>query len=378
MGIKFKRIIISTATAFLLLTCACIPAYAGIFDDMWGDADSEAAQEEMKNNYWVTLAKNTGVDQDLLTVADSYSSDGDDENGGATYGMTDAQKMVYQAAMNDFREILDPKPIQDASAILTFDSSKNNAYQTLQEFVNALLLITYPLGIGLVIFYFLCSMVETSTRQMMTIEEFFRQFLAFGVAVVLVSNCGALMTWGLGFANSLFTSVSGALSGGGGQNALDDTIAIFRSMARAKALAHSPSFSIQGIANAVIGQLAPIKDVLDIGGDQIVKIFVYLAAYSRAIDLSIRMIFCPIAVANVYNRGMDSPGVRYLKKVVAVELQAVLILAVIQLVTFMKYAGVGADGLPLLSNALSRTALNFAMIGLIGKTGSIANDIVGV
>lgn len=104
------------------------------------------------------------------------------------------------------------------------------------------------------------------------------------------------------------------------------------------------------------------------------------AMYQIILEIGIRKCFAPIAVADIYQEGLRSPGARYLKKFVALFLRlaaAILICTVLGKLTndaALAAASAGSGALTAIAEIL---VLNFTAVGFIFKTGEIANDVVG-
>ena len=124
--------------------------------------------------------------------------------------------------------------------------------------------------------------------------------------------------------------------------------------------------------------------------------------FTRLIELTIRALFSPIAVADIFTHGIQSPGIRYMKKIAALSIQFAVIVVInigcsllLQSNMFSPGAGNITDillagefdlhaCLDFLNELLTgggfvlRMALILTKIGLTIKSLSICNDIVGV
>lgn len=108
---------------------------------------------------------------------------------------------------------------------------------------------------------------------------------------------------------------------------------------------------------------------------KILYLGINVTCYARIIELVIRTIFAPIPLADIFNGGLHSPGVRYIKKYLGVCLQGAAILCILSVTaTISSNALMGIDG----DNYIWATlAVNFAGLMAILKSQSIANDIAG-
>lgn len=108
----------------------------------------------------------------------------------------------------------------------------------------------------------------------------------------------------------------------------------------------------------------------------------YFVAFSILIEIAIRRLFMPFAVADIYGEGLRSPGMRYIKKYFAAFIKIVVCLAVC-IITAQLNSLVSselADDATLFSviaHIFMSIALNFTAVGVMLKGGEYANDIVG-
>lgn len=110
----------------------------------------------------------------------------------------------------------------------------------------------------------------------------------------------------------------------------------------------------------------------------IMKIVAKFAVYQVAIEIMIRRFFAPIAVVDVYQEGIRSPGARYIKKYFATVLKLLMIVFICILTNDL--------GQNLLEDKENMTAwtymsslilVNLTGISLFFKTAEYTNDIVG-
>ena len=90
-----------------------------------------------------------------------------------------------------------------------------------------------------------------------------------------------------------------------------------------------------------------------------------------------RIMFAPIGVANMFSSGgQHAQGVIYMKKFASISIQGAVMLGVIVASQYVRLAGsTGGTGDASLFTAI---LLPLAVIGLITKSKSLSDDIVGV
>lgn len=97
-------------------------------------------------------------------------------------------------------------------------------------------------------------------------------------------------------------------------------------------------------------------------------------SFSRAIEILAYQTFLPLAMGSIYDGGLRSPGMRYIKKWLALYLQGAVIIVVAALGGLLVRDALNIPGLGVLLDI----AYAFVLISLLTKSKSIANDIMGV
>ena len=114
-------------------------------------------------------------------------------------------------------------------------------------------------------------------------------------------------------------------------------------------------------------------------------------AYSILLELGIRRAFAPIAIADIFGEGLRSPGVRSMKKYLAVFFKIAICLLVCKLGNEMiSLCGLtpdkAEDVIAAAGNAVTGTfnylfsviVIEFTCVGVMFKGGEYANDVLGV
>lgn len=128
------------------------------------------------------------------------------------------------------------------------------------------------------------------------------------------------------------------------------------------------SYVGSGIGNAVSNFASSISNYVGGGLTQLAS---SLTVYAVAIEIGVRYLFTPIAIADLYSEKFRSNGWMYLKKLFAVSMQGAVIFMIIYCVDVLKNA---IDT----GSVITNTAINLTMIGMFVKSRQIANDIIGV
>ena len=119
---------------------------------------------------------------------------------------------------------------------------------------------------------------------------------------------------------------------------------------------------------SIIDSLAIIPDILTgYLADFFTMVIVMLMSvgcYARKLEIAARSIFMPIGLADISGRGVQGPGMRYLKTLFACALHAGGIVALIQFATVFQVADIPFAGL----------AIPIALLGSIGLVKKVAQE----
>lgn len=128
------------------------------------------------------------------------------------------------------------------------------------------------------------------------------------------------------------------------------------------------SYVGSGLGNAISNFASTISNFVGGGLTQLAS---SLTVYAVVIEIGLRYMFTPIAIADLYSEKFRSNGWMWLKKLFAVSMQGAVIFMIIYSVDVLKNA---IDTASVITN----TAINLTMIGMFAKSRQIANDIIGV
>ena len=101
-----------------------------------------------------------------------------------------------------------------------------------------------------------------------------------------------------------------------------------------------------------------------------------LTVYAVAINIGVRFVFTPLAVADLFSERFRSTGTRWLKSLAAAALQGVIIYVIVIVGTQLREILESGAAIPGFSPVTS-CIVNLTMIGLFAKSGSIANEVIG-
>lgn len=112
--------------------------------------------------------------------------------------------------------------------------------------------------------------------------------------------------------------------------------------------------------------------------NKLIIIATKFAILSAIIEIGIRRIFAPVAVADIVSEGARSPGIRYLKKFLATYLKIGVMVIISELAGVVLSAVMTANNTNPLYLLIDVVAVNLTSIGMIFKCGEYVNEALGV
>lgn len=119
-----------------------------------------------------------------------------------------------------------------------------------------------------------------------------------------------------------------------------------------------------------------ISLITKLAGSAIISFIISLTVYAVAIDIGVRFVFTPLAVADLFSERFRSTGVRWLKSLAAAALQGVIIYVIVIVGTQLREILESGAAIPGFSPVTS-CIVNLTMIGLFAKSGNIAREVIG-
>lgn len=238
---------------------------------------------------------------------------------------------------------------------LSLDDPDNILYKAWSSLENAYN-YTAAIGVSFLLLYFFIELIEKSTTDNFTTDHIVRMLLKLIAGVVLITLGLEFVKNVVTLGNSFYTDIQSAITGAAGGSPITNVVV------------KNAYFKLKdcGIWDGIGYMLAIIVPSLFV---TLAKIGFTAVALGRVIEMCLRMLFAPIGMSNLYSNGSNAPGIRYMKKLLAVALQGVLIYAVIIIYPILLSTGV---------NLVKSVAMTFVAVGAAAKSQSVANDIVGV
>lgn len=243
------------------------------------------------------------------------------------------------------------------------------------------------IGTSIMVLYFLIEIAGMASEKNFSINQMFRALLKMLIAYMLITNALTLVKYFVQFGDVLSNEIS-----------IDFTTSFFSNSEKQKMF-------LEGLDN--LGSVEKIGLIANFAFPflfaMVAKGGLIFVIMSRVIELVVRAIFAPFAVADCFQDFSRSGAIRYLKKILALSLQLVVIsgICIGTALLFQEINGTGDPLTDLLKAGVTGQSyttasirsfidhifgnnywwclgLMLTKIGLLVKSISICNDIVGV
>lgn len=208
--------------------------------------------------------------------------------------------------------------------------------------------IMLPIGVLLCVIYFALELMDKATTTNFSVETIFRQFLRLFIAIVIMTNVRELTRGIVGFAYFLCEQM------------LKDGIVSLDY--------HPAEFAARYSANVHYTIMSILNGALNFA----LKFYGITIGVMRAITIAVKIFISPIIVADVYNNGLNSSGIKFFRGLLADCLQTTVItilyvLCMMATTAFSENQGTGF---------LVGIIVTFVLVGLLPKTNSYMNQVL--
>lgn len=219
------------------------------------------------------------------------------------------------------------------------------------------------IGMGLAVVWVMLDLIEKAQIDQMTPEVIIRWCIKMVVAIIVVDNADdmakALMAVGNEFVDNLqYTGADNAAN----VELLNDCFERVKS-----------GYFIS-LFTEFVELLIPAVAMIFCLLMMLVQIF------GRILEAGVRFAFLPIGISDAFTHGINSPGMRYIKKFFAVCLQGAVLFAIMIAGSNMMGLVTARDGtFGFVENLgiITQLVIAVTMIGAMAKSQQIVNDIVG-
>lgn len=234
-------------------------------------------------------------------------------------------------------------------------------YQSLWGTVKDLTIDTImPVGIALVTTYFIMSLIDMASKDNTTLEHYIKEFIKLIIAVTIVTKSWPIILYLLKISEFLLRDIGAELEA----FKLDKLDGIVD-----KILADNSSYG--GYVALWFTSLLPwlVK--------KISVLALYVCVFMRVLDVTWRAALFPIGAANLFEGGISSPGVKYIKSFFGALLAGamiMLILAISPPLLISAYEMAGGEknaGVGMLAIAGAELAIVGAIFGASSKVKEV-------
>lgn len=182
------------------------------------------------------------------------------------------------------------------------------------EYLSAVTGITIPIGILIMSIYFFIDLMSKSMAANFSAEILIRSFVKFVIGYALILNCdklaGGIISFGDALVNDMVLQVT--------EHGFDYTYASNTKKILLYIQNNGLAFIVYGY-QVVMNLL--VKCLLELLMTALYKCMLMMVAYSRAISIFIYRAFLPIAVADIFGKGIYGGAGKHIKKILALSMQ---------------------------------------------------------
>lgn len=225
------------------------------------------------------------------------------------------------------------------------------------------------IGMAIAVLFFLISMVELTTQDRMNIEVFVKFFAKLAIAFGVILYLDRIVIGVYEFGSALTGVIDYAGRGINLDNEIENAI-----------MAESASAAWGGV-NVIVDLLKTVISMFPmLILSSLMILLCYVVSFSRIIELGVRTMFLPIAVALISDDGWRGAGGRYIRKFVALVCQAAVLVG-IAVITDLALEAAAVASIGKLGGMSQCVALMvgcaIACIAIMFKSIGIVNDVFG-
>lgn len=219
------------------------------------------------------------------------------------------------------------------------------------------------LGSILVFIYFLLEIGEVSVNDGFTYESFLRLGIKTIVGILIIKNGMEIIGLGFTTCSNIYEELTANNLTMGAEAVFTEGNCIYDRLASAWGLI-APLVAI----GEMIGLAIPYLLLL------LLSMSITLTCWIRIMDLTIRVMFAPIGMADMLKSGHHTSGINYFKKLLASALQGAVLAAVVIAFMGVKNAMFSQS----LMGAFGTVVVGLALLTTLKKAGDIAREVVGI
>lgn len=255
--------------------------------------------------------------------------------------------------------------------------------------MNVYMKVAIPVAVGLMVIYFLIRITESQLEAGtdMNLQTMMKPLmgLALGITVLFIGSTSgssqkpvviSAFELGQGITNSLIEVIDVGADNDERKTAEKNVILINNSVGKADWVRVEEGTNDIVVDNKfgmieAFGKL--IKPLMPYILATIGSLYGLVIVYGRLFELYIRIAVAPIALADMFVKGADSTGFRFLREVVALSIQGAIIALILYAFSMVQSQGLlGGSGIS------ATVAMTIAQVALLGQSRSISKSLVGI
>lgn len=245
------------------------------------------------------------------------------------------------------------------TSLLTFKDSEGEVFKQLTELAGNIYSQISIVGEILIFLYFFLELVEENIqRDGFTYETFTRFCIRTILAFILINNGMKLITFLIDLSAAFFGDIA----------YIDPS-----SLGYAFTIENCPYTLYMENQNIINTMGHIVQNVIPYAAMCVARVLLTAILYARLIEITVRIMFAPIGMFDIFHKGLRSNGWLYVKRLFASLLQGACIAAV-----FLAYSYVNIYIKGSVGGFLGTIVLSFTLIGLTLKSQEIVRDVIGV
>lgn len=255
--------------------------------------------------------------------------------------------------------------LESINKILFMGSNSDGIYSYYWSAINLILDVVEPIGFALITTFFIVYIFDLASKDQMTFDMLVKMAIQLIVVVAVAGNLNTIINSFLSISDSMLNGIIGQVGGLTLSTPTGSNGMTFGEEVVSDWVNNSYENLVSALFKATLLWLV----------HQISVIATYFAAFSRAFDIGWRISFAPIGIANSFEGGSNSAGIKYLKALLGSILSGVLVYVVI-LLSFKVSAGLlVADGFK--ANTFASAACLLAGAGAAVGMSAKSKELIG-
>lgn len=251
----------------------------------------------------------------------------------------------------------------------------NSIYAIVWELAKNVFDVFLLAGCILSLCYFVMYIIDKVSKQEVTIDGMMRCCIELVIALIVMVNAWTISQKLLDLGDAMYDDTATAMSQAGeaGSGNVDFVEDMYKELTD-----DSDSFSLKPLRTLYLKISYSLNFGMIETAQKISAVMMIVAGITRGILVIILTMFFPIGIANLYGNGLNSPGMRYMKRYAAACISGAIMVAISTAAQFLQVAVLNTENISATTGPIYSLAVAFVAVAMMFKAPSFANDIVGV